>query len=116
MLWAGRNDDGETDWFDVTDALIDPRTFQFGIGKDSIPSIDEPKFAPLGDDRLAKAGIDEDTMVIGYSAEGPLINGDRPRVPGSIRSLAARHEPSIGSAAQKGNTPRHCAGMLSASG
>jgi hypothetical protein len=31
LLWAN-----ETEWFDVTDATINPATFQYGIGKDRI--------------------------------------------------------------------------------
>jgi hypothetical protein len=54
----------------MTDALVDPAEFQYGIGKDSIPSIDRPVFARLDDPRLPQFGIDDDTIVIGYAAEG----------------------------------------------
>ena len=40
------------------------------VGKDRMPSIDEPAFAALDDPRLAQYRIDGDTLVIGYAAEG----------------------------------------------
>lgn len=71
LLWAaGTPGTDNADWFDVTDSLIDPHTFQYGIGKDRIPSIDRPEFAGLDDVRLAKFGINGNTMVVGYAAEG----------------------------------------------
>lgn len=65
LLWA--NDE---EWFDVTEASIDPRTFQYGIGKDSIPSIDTPEFVGFADPRVMQAGIDRETMVLGILLEG----------------------------------------------
>jgi hypothetical protein len=84
LLWAGGDREGGEDaiWFDMTDALVDPVKFQFGIGKDTIPSIDEPKFATYGSDELAATRITDQTDVIGYVANGvakayPLFILDR---------------------------------------
>jgi len=68
LHWAAgdpRGGPGAT-WFDMTDALVDPAKFQFGIGKDRIPSIDAPTFARLGDPKLAAARIGDQTDVIGF--------------------------------------------------
>ncbi|MFT7680089.1 MAG: hypothetical protein ACI8QC_004095 [Planctomycetota bacterium] len=65
LLWA--NDE---EWFDVTEASIDPSTFQYGIGKDSIASIDTPEFVGFSDSRVMEAGIDRETMVLGIQLEG----------------------------------------------
>jgi hypothetical protein len=73
LLWAKGDTDGDADdveWFDMTDALVDPAEFQFGIGKDRIPSIDDPVFARPGDPRLAEAKITDETVVIGYASGG----------------------------------------------
>ena len=61
---------GEDDWFDVTDSSIDPASFQYGIGRDTIPSIDEPVFVRADDPKLEAVGIDMDTMVLGVSRGG----------------------------------------------
>jgi len=65
LLWA--NDE---EWFDVTDSKIDPETFQYGIGKDTIPSIDEPEFVRFDDPRVAEASITRETPVLGILLEG----------------------------------------------
>ena len=57
----------ESQWFDVTDAPIDPGEFQYGIGKDTIPAIDEPLFVAVGDPRLEAQHITDDSRVIGYA-------------------------------------------------
>ena len=49
---------------------IDPRRFQYGIGKDTIPSIDEPVFVPFDDARVAEADISLETRVLGVVLEG----------------------------------------------
>lgn len=67
LLWASGRTRGDSKWFDVTGATIDPKKFQYGIGVDRIPSIDEPKFVPADDPRLAKLGITDSTAVIGYA-------------------------------------------------
>ena len=84
LLWAGGDSKGGEGaiWFDMTDALVDPVTFQHGIGKDRIPSIDDPVFAPYGDEALAAARIGDETDVIGYAFNGvvkayPLFILDR---------------------------------------
>ena len=74
LLWAkGNPADGDAEWFDVTDTPMDPRDFQFGIGKDTIPAIDEPHFLDANDPKLAEFRIYESTEVIGYA------NGDDAR-------------------------------------
>ena len=71
-LWARgpRNaEDGE--WFEITDSPLDPSGYQYGIGKDSIPSIDEPEFIPISDrEKLREHGIRDETIVIGYVHNG----------------------------------------------
>ena len=73
MLWGGGNynlEEGE--WFDVTDAPIEPNEYQFGIGKDTIPAIDDPQFVPIGDaERLKEVyGIFDFSEVIGFVHNG----------------------------------------------
>jgi len=46
LLWAGKNiQTGESKWWDATDALINIRNFDHGLGADRIASIDAPMFA-----------------------------------------------------------------------
>ena len=87
LLWAGGDPQGGEGaiWFDMTDALVNPREFQFGIGKDRIPSIDEPKFVPYRELGNTETRITDQTDVIGYVAEGvakayPLFILDRHEV------------------------------------
>lgn len=86
LLWAGKNKQAsETDWFDMTDALVDPKDFQFGLGKDQIPSIDNPVFAKLDDTVLEEYGIGDKTDIIGFVYKGlarayPLFILDRAEV------------------------------------
>jgi len=70
MLWALEDDQGNTEWFDMTDSAIDPQRFQFGIGRDVIASIDDPEFISPDDPRLAERGITAETMVLGVEIEG----------------------------------------------
>jgi len=71
LLWgAGEPDTENAEWFDVTDSRIDPKSFQYGIGKDRIKSIDHPEFVPADDPRLAKAGLHGSTVVLGYASGG----------------------------------------------
>ncbi len=68
LLWAkGDPASEESQWFDVTGIPLDPLKFQYGIGKDTIPSIDEPLFVALGDPRLEEQNITDDSRVIGYA-------------------------------------------------
>ena len=69
-LWAGENPDGSVEWFDMTDSPIDPHRFQFGIGKDRIPSIDRPNFVAPGDPLLAARGVTPETPVLGVAIDG----------------------------------------------
>lgn len=74
LLWAkGSPENGDAEWFDVTDSPIDPHKFQYGIGKDTIPAIDDPHFLDANDPRLPEIGIFEGTPVLGYA------NGDDAR-------------------------------------
>ena len=70
MLWAGETEDGAVEWFDMTDSPVDPTRFQFGIGKDTIPSIDAPEFVAPDDPQLATRGVTAETAVLGVVAEG----------------------------------------------
>jgi hypothetical protein len=66
LLWAlGDPQSAGAEWFDVTDSEIDPERFQHGIGKDTIPAIDEPVFADADDPQLRERGITDRTVVIG---------------------------------------------------
>jgi len=66
-----------TEWYDFTGSPIPAADLQFGIGKDSIPSIDDPLFVSPDDPRLLKIGAspyrrterpktNDDILVIGY--------------------------------------------------
>jgi hypothetical protein len=70
MLWAGEDAEGNVEWFDMTDSTIDPHRFQFGIGKDTIPSIDAPEFVSPDDPRLAARGVTRETPVLGVEIDG----------------------------------------------
>lgn len=75
LLWAKGDPSGEApvedvEWFDMTDALVDPAQFQYGIGKDTIAPIVAPEYAKPGDARLLEFGITEDTEVVGFAHEG----------------------------------------------
>ncbi len=73
MLWGrGSRDVEKGEWFDVTDAPIEPNEYQFGIGKDTIPAIDDPKFAPIGDAKKLRDDYDihDVTEVIGFVHNG----------------------------------------------
>jgi hypothetical protein len=65
LLWAGEDDEGNIEWFDMTGSAIDPHRFQFGIGKDRIDSIDQPEFVLASDPLLAARGVAAETMVLG---------------------------------------------------
>jgi len=76
LLWAGEDDAGDAgdagdaEWFDMTDSLIDPFRFQFGIGKDTIDSIDDPVFVPFDDPRLGERRITRETQILGVEIDG----------------------------------------------
>jgi hypothetical protein len=69
-LWAGESEEGVVEWFDMTDSTIDPRRFQYGIGKDTIPSIDAPEFVAPDDPMLASRGVTAETPVLGVTIDG----------------------------------------------
>lgn len=68
LLWArGPRDVASGEWFDITGSPLDPDGYQYGIGKDSIPSIDRPAFVAIDErEALNKHGIGDETRVIGY--------------------------------------------------
>jgi hypothetical protein len=70
LLWAGEDAEGNIEWFDMTDSTIDPHRFQFGIGKDRIPSIDDPEFVAADDAKLRARGITMETPVLGVFLNG----------------------------------------------
>lgn len=71
LVWA-REDQrtGATEYFDMTGALIDPRELQFGIGKDTIASIDQPEFLAIDHPRLLAANVNDATPVLGVVIDG----------------------------------------------
>jgi hypothetical protein len=70
LLWAGETEAGEPLWFDMTDSPVDPIRFQHGIGRDVIPSIDDPEFVQPTDARLLERGVHSGTPVLGVSING----------------------------------------------
>ena len=70
LLWAGEDADGNVSWFDMTDSPVNPEHFQFGIGKDTIPSIDAPEFVSPDDPRLAARGVTMETPILGVAIDG----------------------------------------------
>jgi hypothetical protein len=72
LLWArGNPSDEDAMWFDMTDANIDPTSFDHGLGADRIPSIDEPAFLEEGDPGHQELkGTQPDLKIIGVVAEG----------------------------------------------
>lgn len=83
FLWAGPRGQPiggpDSNWYDFTGAVIPAEELQFGIGKDSIPAIDDPLFVSPDDPRLLELGSDpydpaakpvktsDDIPVIGYA-------------------------------------------------
>ena len=70
LLWAKEDDEGNVDWFDMTDSTIDPNRFQFGIGKDTIPSVDAPVHVSADDPQLGERGVTLETPVLGVEIDG----------------------------------------------
>ncbi len=78
-LWAtgARDfDDPSSEWFDLTGSPLPIENFQYGIGKDEIPSIDDPVFVRPDDERFVSfwtnEGVDDigELQVIGYEHGG----------------------------------------------
>jgi hypothetical protein len=65
LLWAAEDAEGNVEWFDMTGSTVDPHRFQYGIGKDVIPSIDDPEFVAADDPQLRERGITLETPVLG---------------------------------------------------
>lgn len=81
-LWAGGDQSGSgARWYEFTGASIPASDLQFGIGKDKIPSIDDPLFVNPDDPRLLKLSTSpyrpdekpkttDEIPVIGYVQNG----------------------------------------------
>ena len=81
-VWAGGKPSGpDAKWYDFTGSTIPPEELQFGIGKDAIPSIDDPLFVKPDDSRLLKYGksryrkeeqakTNDEINIIGYVQDG----------------------------------------------
>lgn len=77
-LWAQGDRTGDpeqAEWFDLTGSPLDIESFQFGIGKDSIASIDRPVFVAADDPRLfartfERYGAVDQLRVIGFVLDG----------------------------------------------
>jgi len=76
-----------SEWFDMTGSPLPLDQFQFGLGRDTIRSIDHPRFAKANDPRLRavwerrKGARIDDLPIIGYAHNGvaraypvPLLN------------------------------------------
>ena len=70
LLWANEDDEGNVEWFDMTDSTLDPVRFQYGVGKDTIDSVDQPQFVAVDDPRLAERGVTRETEVLGVAIDG----------------------------------------------
>lgn len=72
FVWAGPREHGpgsdKATWYDFTGAPFAPEELQFGIGMDSIPSIDDPMFVDADDARLLK-----------YLPSSPYRRDERPK-------------------------------------
>ena len=67
--------DETKEWFDITGSPLDKTRFQYGIGRDTIPSIDDPVFVAPDDSRLLALSRENitktaDLRVIGFAAKG----------------------------------------------
>jgi hypothetical protein len=83
LLWAGGDPDhpDQAQWYDFTGSPIPAEELQFGIGKDAIPSINDPLFVKPNDRRLMSLSKSQyrpneqveridDIRVIGYVVDG----------------------------------------------
>ena len=96
LLWAsGSRDSAGGKWYDFTGARVPAEELQFGIGQDSIKSIDDPVFVEPDDPRLLalpvspyrpgeKPKTTDEIVVIGYE-----VSGDARAYPAA---LLDRHE------------------------
>lgn len=87
-LWAGGEKTGPgSRWYDFTGASIPAAELQFGIGKDRIPSIDDPLFVPPDDPRLLALPPSQ------YRPEERPKSTDEIRVIGYVENGEARAYP-----------------------
>ncbi len=81
-VWAGGDEQGPgAQWYDFTNSPIPAEELQYGIGKDRIPSIDDPVWVSPDDPRLLeippspyrrceRPKSNDEIMVIGYVTDG----------------------------------------------
>jgi len=81
-VWAGGAESGPgAEWYDFTGAPIPAGELQYGLGRDAIPSIDEPVFVEPDDPRLMeipdspyrkceRPTTPDEIMVIGHVVDG----------------------------------------------
>jgi len=87
-IWAGGKPSGpESKWYEFTGSLIPPEEVQFGIGKDRIPSIDDPLFVSPDDSRLLEYGTSH------YRKEEQAKTNDEIKVIGFVQGGEARAYP-----------------------
>lgn len=87
FLWAlgpKDSDSADAEWFDMTGSPLPLQRFEHGIGRDTIPAIDDPVFVKADDPRLLafwnRRGLrDIDELpVIGYAHNGVARAYPRP--------------------------------------
>lgn len=87
-VWAGGDKSGPgAKWYDFTGSPIPPEELQFGIGKDRIPSIDDPLFVKPDDSRLLKYGKSR------YRKEDQAKTNDEINIIGYVQGGEARAYP-----------------------
>ncbi len=84
MLYGGKRGSDPTKpggfWYDYTGSPIPAAELQFGIGKDAIPSIDDPMFVSPDDPRLLK-----------YIPPSPYRKNQRPKSNDEIHVIGYTH-------------------------
>jgi Protein of unknown function (DUF3179) len=92
-LWAkGPKDPKQesSEWFDLSDSPLPVDKFQYGIGRDRIPSIDDPVFVTADDPRLRmRYGLSETADIGKVEVFGYVHNGVAKAYP---TDLLDRHE------------------------
>lgn len=87
-LWAGGEESGPgSRWYEFTGASIPASDLQFGIGKDKIPSIDDPLFVTPDDARLLALPTSR------YRPDEKPVTTDEIRVIGHVENGEARAYP-----------------------
>ncbi len=90
-IWAGGDKTGPgAKWYDFTDSPIPAEKLQFGIGKDRIPSIDDPIFVAPDDPRLLRISGKSH-----YYPEFAAETNDEIKVIGWVEGNDARAYPAV---------------------